>query len=306
MDLGVVGVGAMGVNHARIYSELKEVKNLYIYDIDQNKTKEIAELYDANICSSYDELLKSVEAVNVCVPTHFHYGFAKKSIEKNIPTLIEKPLCNNHFEAQKIMEIIPKGLIVGVGHIERFNPIIPKILNIVKNPLYVEINRHNPDSARIKDSTVIEDLMIHDIDIVFNNLFPEKYEKINNMGNADIASCQVKFKNSTVHISASRKASKKIRRIYIEEEERTIEADLMNQEIYVFRKPTNLQSDSRQYLQENVIEKILINKLEPLKTELNKFIECIKNSSNFPVTPEQAAYNLQICDIIKEDLNLSI
>lgn len=304
MDVGIAGVGVMGINHARIYSEMKGVKNLHIFDINEKRAKEICNIYDANLCSSYHELLNTVEAVNICVPTPYHYEYSKDAIENHVHSLIEKPICHDYNEAKKLVEIIPEDLIVGVGHIERFNPIIPEILKIVKDPLYVEINRHNPDSSRIRSSTVIEDLMIHDIDIVFNNLFTGDY-KTNCFGNEDIASCQIKFDKSVVHISASRMASKKIRRIYIEEEDKTIEADLMNQEMYVYRKPTNLQSSNRQYLQENVIEKILVNKLEPLKIELNTFLSGIRNSEKFPVTPEQALYNMEICDKIKRYLELS-
>jgi len=303
MDIGVLGVGVMGINHARIYSELKNVKNLFICDTNEERGKEISELYDATFCSSYEEMLDLVEGVNICVPTRYHYDFAKTAIEKNVNTFIEKPICGTYSEAKKLLNIISEDLVVGVGHIERFNPIIPEIVKITKEPVYVEINRHNPDSARMLSSTVIEDLMIHDIDIVFNNLFSGDYH-MNNSGNADIASSQIKFGNAVVHISASRMACKKIRRIYIEEEDKTIEADLMNQEMYVYRKPTNLQSDSRQYLQENLIEKILVNKLEPLKIELSTFLSCINSSEEFPVSPWQAVLNMEICERIKKDLSL--
>lgn len=100
-------------------------------------------------------------------------------------------------------------------------------------------------------------------------------------------------------LSASRKASKKIRTVYIEEEEFTIEGDFMNQEIYVYRKPERYGIENERYTQENIIEKVLVNKVEPLQKELKTFINCIMTGAEYPVTPGQALRNLRICEEIK-------
>jgi predicted dehydrogenase len=189
-------------------------------------------------------------------------------------------------------------LIVGVGHIERFNPIVKEIKRIIKNPLYVEIKRHNPASARITDSTIVEDLMIHDIDIVFNVLFQGDYELYSG-GNTDLCTALITFDSSIGSLSASRKASKKIRTVYIEEEDFTIEGDFMNQEIYVYRKPGKYGIENERYTQENIIEKVLVNKVEPLKEELKTFVRCVRKGEQFPITPEQALHNLRICEEIR-------
>ena len=312
MKVGVIGTGTMGKNHVRIYSELKGVGEVYAFDVDKEKIKRLEE-YGVIVCDSMEELLERVDAVSICVPTKYHLEVAKRAIEKDVQCLIEKPIALTVEEGEELVKLLDnKGLIAGVGHIERFNPIVGEVKRIIKNPLYVEIRRHNPASARITDSTIVEDLMIHDIDIVFNVLFKPlqglrgrgaephngAYE-IYSAGNNDLCTALIKFDSSIVSLSASRKASKKIRSVYIEEEEFTIEGDFMNQEIYVYRKPGKYGIENERYTQENIIEKVLVNKVEPLKEELKTFIACVKKGEEFTVTPTQALNNLRICEEIR-------
>jgi predicted dehydrogenase len=300
MKVGIIGTGVMGRNHARIYSEFKEVEDIYVFDIEKNNLREMRKMGFV-ACDSLEELLDCSEAVSICVPTKYHLEVAKKVIENDIHFLVEKPITNSVEEGEELLKLLQeKNLIVGVGHIERFNPIIPEISRISKNPLTVEIRRHNPFSSRITDSSVVEDLMVHDIDIIFNVLFENITDyKIISGGNDDVCKVLVKNNGSVASISASRKACKKIRTIYIEEEDLTIEGDFMNQEIYTYRKPKNFGLDKEKYTQENIIEKILVNKVEPLKVELKTFVNCVKKNEEFPITPEQAVNNLKVCKEIK-------
>lgn len=297
MDVGVIGVGIMGRNHARVYSELKDVESLYIYDIDQNASKKLAERHNAVSCESLKMLLRKAEAVNICVPTPYHHTIAEEAITHEISLLIEKPICSTAAEAADLVKKIPEELVAGVGHIERFNPIVGEIQKIIRNPLYVEMKRHNPASARVNTSSVIEDLMIHDIDIMRHVLFNGQYN-LSCVGSPDLCSALFSFESTPCYLSASRKSSKKIRSIYIEEEEMTIEGDFMNQEIYIHRKPGQYSSENERYVQENIIEKVLVNKVEPLKVELATFLDCVKRGRAFPITPEEALTNLEICEEI--------
>lgn len=301
MHLGVIGVGAMGKNHSRVYSEMKSVDSLSLFDINQTMAKKVAEEYHSSACTSIDELLSEVDAVSICVPTRYHYEVAKKVIGEHIPVLIEKPICQTVNEAQNLIDNIPGDAIVGVGHIERFNPVVSEIVRILKKPLYVEIKRHNPASARSIDGSVVEDLMIHDIDIVFNLLFSGEWTQYSS-GTPDVCTSLINFNSVPVYLSASRKSSKKIRMIYIEEEDFTIEGDLMSQEISVFRKPNRYSMENSRYVQDNIIEKVLINKSESLKTELSTFVQCVKEGREFPITPDQALKNLRICENITSQI----
>jgi len=299
MKVGVIGTGTMGRNHVRVYSELKAVEEIYVFDLNKDRADRMKE-YDAIICDSVEKLLNNVDAVSICVPTKYHFDVAKKVIEKNIHCLVEKPITLTVSEGEELLDLLrDKNLVVGVGHIERFNPIVNEIKKIIKNPYYIEIKRHNPASARITDSSVIEDLMIHDIDIVFNVLFDENEYRIYSAGNSNLCKVIVTFGDSVTALSASRMASKKIRTIYIEEEDFTIEGDFMAQDIYIYRKPEKYRMENERYMQENIIEKVLVNKIEPLKVELKTFVDCVIKGKEFPVTPEQALKNLKICEEIK-------
>lgn len=301
MKVGVIGTGIMGMNHVRIYSEFKEVEEVYAFDVDKEKAKRLKE-YSIIVCNSTEEILEQVDAVSICVPTKYHFEVAKRALEKDVHCLIEKPITLTTEEGEELVNLLKSGdLIAGVGHIERFNPIVGEIKRIIKNPLYVEVRRHNPASSRITDSSVVEDLMIHDIDIIFNVLFDGAYE-IHSAGNNNLCTALIKFNCSIASLSASRKASKKIRTVYIEEEEFTIEGDFMNQEIYVYRKPGKYGIENDRYTQENIIEKVLVNKVEPLREELKTFIACVKKDKEFPITPAQALNNLRICEEIRNGL----
>lgn len=299
MKVGVIGTGTMGKNHARVYSELKGVEDVYVFDLNKTNVTEMRKMGFV-VCDSMNELLDYVEAVSICVPTKHHLAAAKAAIEKNVPCLIEKPVTISVEEGEELVNILKnKSLIVGVGQIERFNPIINEIKKMVVNPFFVELRRHNPLSSRVTDSSVVEDLMIHDIDIVFNVLFNNSKYKIYSGGTADVCKAMVTFDSSIASISASRRSCKKIRSIYIEDEDFTIEGDFMAQEIYTYWKPEKYGMDREKYTQENIIEKVLVNKVEPLKVELRTFVDCVKKNVQFPVTPEQALNNLRICEEIK-------
>ncbi|HPA98416.1 MAG TPA: Gfo/Idh/MocA family oxidoreductase [Methanothrix sp.] len=304
MDVGVLGIGAMGRNHVRVYSELKGVDTVYVYDpLPENAAK--AGEY-ARICTSPEELLEKVDAVSICVPTRYHFEMAKKVIQAGINCLIEKPITLTAEEGLRLLQIIEdSGLVVGVGHIERFNPIVSEMAKIAKRPAYVSIKRHNPTSSRITDASVVEDLMIHDIDVAFNVLFKgEEDFHIHSAGSANFCEALAVFPHSVLAISASRLSSKKFRTFYVESEDFTAEGDFMTQEVYIYRKPGKYGVENERYLQENIIEKVLVNKVEPLKVELKAFLDCVKARKSFPVTPEEALKNLQICERIKRDLHI--
>jgi predicted dehydrogenase len=306
MDVGVLGVGAMGRNHVRVYSELKGVDTVYVYDpIPENAAR--AQEY-ASVCRSMEELLERVQAVSICVPTRYHFETAKKVIQAGINCLIEKPITLTVDEGIRLLKIIEDSkLVVGIGHIERFNPIVSEMAKIAKSPAYVSIKRHNPTSSRITDASVVEDLMIHDIDVAFNVLFKgEENFHIHSAGSANFCEALVVFPQSVLAISASRLSSKKFRTFYVESEDFTAEGDFMTQEVYIYRKPGKYGVENERYLQENIIEKVLVNKVEPLKVELKTFLDCVRTGKSFPVTPLEALKNLQICERIKEDLHIGM
>jgi len=164
------------------------------------------------------------------------------------------------------------------------------------------MKRHNPGSSRIQDTPVVHDLMIHDIDILRHVLTKEPFE-IFATGTDHVAAALFRTGSTSAYISSSRKSSKKIRQIYIEMEQFTIEGDFMTQEVYSYWKPDKYGLENERYVQENIIEKVMVNKMEPLKSELVRFLECVKTGTPFPVTAEQACEDLRICDQVQSALH---
>jgi len=297
LDVGVIGTGAMGRNHVRIYSEMRETDEVYIYDADMKAAKTIGEKLEVKVCDSVESMMKKVDAVSICVPTKYHFDVAKKVIESNVSCLIEKPITSTSKEGEELLKIAKDHLVIGVGHIERFNPIVKEIKNLLVDPKYIEIRRHNPGSSRIKDANVVVDLMIHDIDLIWNHFFEGESDfELYSCGDSNLHKAVANFNSCMVSLSASRIACRKIRTIHVEEEDCTIDGDFMAQEVYIHKTPGRYSEENARYTQENIIEKVMINRVEPLKEELKTFLDCVDKGRQFPITPEQAVLNLNIAE----------
>lgn len=297
MDVGVIGTGAMGRNHVRIYSEMKIADSVHIYDVNEKVASALAKEFDVIVCDSIHSLLNNVNAVSICAPTKYHFKLAKAAIENGVNCLIEKPIAMTSREGEELLKIVDESLVIGVGHVERFNPIVREIKKLISRPKLVDIVRYNPGSTRIKDANVVIDLMIHDIDLIWNFFFEDyKDYEIYSAGDRDVLKKIARFNGCLVSLSASRIACRKIRSIHVEEDEFTIDGDFMSQELYIYSKPERYAEINTRYSQENIIEKVLINRVEPLKEELKTFLDCVMKAKRFPITPEQAVSNLRIAE----------
>jgi predicted dehydrogenase len=298
MRVGVIGIGAMGKNHLRVYSEIRGVKEIHAFDMDQKVTQEIQDP-EVIVHPSLEALLDNVDVVSICVPTAYHYEVAVRAAEAGVHCLIEKPMTLTANEgAQLVARLLNADVIVGIGFVERFNPIVDEIVHMCHDPHFIELRRHNPASARVTDSTVIQDLMIHDIDILFNVLLKERAYHLHSVGDANVCKALVTTNGTYAELSASRKACKKVRSIYLELEDCTIEGDFMSQEVYTYRKGGRFGLEGGRYSQETVIEKVLVNKTEPLKVELRTFLDCARKRTSFPVAPHDALRSQMICEDI--------
>jgi len=297
MKVGVIGTGVMGQNHARNYAEMKAVDELYLFDVCTDAAEKTAQRLGVQAVPSLDRLLDLVDAVSIVVPTQFHKDTALQVLETGTAALIEKPVCSTVDDGEYLLEHVSKNAIVGVGHIERFNPIVSEIAKITEKPHYISINRHNPASSRITGTPVVEDLMIHDIDIVFNTFVKGEYE-ISACGTDDVMGVLINNDHVPIYLSASRKASKKIRQIMVETENYTMDGNFMTQEVYRHKKPATYKAENERLVLENVVEKVMVSKVEPLKLELSTFLDCAKTKKQFPITLEQGVQNLRICSEI--------
>ena len=287
--VGVIGVGSMGRNHVRAYTALSHMCELVgVYDIDEERNREIAESYGIKAFASAQELLSEVEAVNIATPTTTHFDIAREAIDRDIHILLEKPITNSVVEARELLEEAHRrDLIVQVGHIERFNPAIQALPGILedKEVLALDVHRMGPYDPRVDDTDVIQDLMIHDMDIV-TSLVPGEISNISAHGRRvasenfiDYAVANLRIDGGVITtLTASRATNKKVRQMAITTSETYIELDYLQRKIKVTRRGGEL-SDRSGYQRENELEETYGSEEEPLKSQLAHFLRSITNGT---------------------------
>ena len=297
LKVGVVGVGHLGKEHARIYRDLAESTLVGISDSDPAKAEKAKELGTAYYQDPLD-LIGKVEAVSIATPTSTHYTVAREFLKAGIHTLIEKPITLKLEEADELLDLArQKNCALQVGHIERHNPGFKRIEEIAKNIRFFEIHRLGPFTGRINDCGVVLDLMIHDLDIVLG-LVKSEVASFDAIGVnvltpfEDIANVRMKFKNGAVaDITASRLTLEKQRKIRIFQEDAYISLDYGAQSCKIFRK------NGAEIAQESID----IEKAEPLKEELRFFLSNILTGKSLghPDTAARDALELAL-KIVKE------
>jgi predicted dehydrogenase len=301
---GVVGVGKMGEYHVGVLSGMNEVTLVGVADVNESRARTIAENFECSYFSDYKEFYDKVDVVVVAVPTSLHYAVGKDFLNSGIHVLLEKPCTDNLEQARELFDIASKkGLTLHIGHIERFNGAVQELHKIVVDPVYVECKRMSSFTERIKDDGVVLDIMIHDIDIVLN-LIKSKVTKTHVLGTSvfsgkdDLVTVQMEFENKCIaSIIASRVSQNKERTLSVTQKDAYVLLDYTDQEIYVQRDSSSehqLSKGSLRYKQESIVERIFVHKENPLKLELQHFIDCAKNGSPRKVAVDNELYSLEI------------
>jgi predicted dehydrogenase len=167
--VGVIGVGYLGKFHAEKYSRMKDVKLVGVVDIDNSRAENVAAALGTCALTDYRDLFGSVDAVSVVVPTEAHFTVGAACLNHDVDVLIEKPMTTRLEQADELIKIAgSKHRILQIGHLERFNPAVMALKDIVHNPMFIEAHRLSLFKDRSTDVSVVLDLMIHDIDIIMN------------------------------------------------------------------------------------------------------------------------------------------
>jgi len=287
LKVGVIGVGSMGKNHVRSYAALKNICNLIgIYDVDQQLAQEIADSYGVKSFSSLDKLMEEVDAVNIATPTTTHFDIAKKALNNNLHILLEKPITDTIDEAEKLLqEASEKNLTVQVGHIERFNAAIQALPDLLQGEeiIALDVKRMGPYNPRIADTDVVQDLMIHDIDVV-SSITPTSVKKVSSFGNIiksknhiDYAVANMLMENDIIAtLTASRVTNKKVRKLSIITHESYIELDYIQKKIILTNKSAFKEGG---FSRENELEEVFNEAEEPLKMQLSHFVNSVENKT---------------------------
>lgn len=304
LNIAVIGLGHLGSKHLRVYSELKERVNIIaICDNRASIAKPLSEQFNVPFVTDYRKLPDGIEAVNVCTPTVTHCEIGKHFLGQGLHTFIEKPISVDLNEADILIDLARKNnLKLQIGHVERFNSAFTTIEKIVKDPLFIECHRLNPFPNRSLDIGVVTDLMIHDIDIILG-LIKYPIKDIQAVGvpvltkHEDIANVRITFENGSVcNITASRISPEVMRKIRIFLKNAYISLDYVDQKAFIYRK--NLLSISK--------ENIPIEKEEPLKKELESFIDCIAKDTPPVVSGGDARAALKVALEITEKIWLNL
>ncbi|MDH5762760.1 MAG: Gfo/Idh/MocA family oxidoreductase [Nitrospinota bacterium] len=301
---GVLGVGKMGEYHVGILSENRDVELVGISDASPERGKVISERYGVPYFADLSKMLNEVEVAIVAVPTKLHYQVGMEVLKAGVHVLLEKPCSDNLEHARELFKLADsKNLILHIGHVERFNGAVQELHKLVDDPILVECKRMGPFVQRMKDDSVVLDTMIHDIDIILN-LINSKVARINVMGRSvfsekdDVVSVQLEFETGCIaNILASRVSQNKERTLSITQKDSYVILDYTDQEIYVHRQSSSdymLTKDSLRYKQESLIERIFVHKDNPLKLEIQHFLDCVKNGTPRKVAVDNELYSLEI------------
>lgn len=271
MRAGVIGIGKLGSIHLRIYKEIKKIKEIYLVDTDKSKLSCHPGM--PNFCD-YRRLKGKVDFVTIATPTSSHFEIAEFFLKNRIPVLVEKPITQNLKQAEKLLAIAKeKKILLFVGHVERYNNAYLAVKKITKNPLFIECHRLSLYPNRSLDVSVVLDLMIHDLDIILY-LLKDKIKRVEAKGvkvlspSQDIANARITFQKGCVaNITSSRISAKKERKIRIFMPNCYVSLDYANQQVEIYKK-----------LKNRIKKELLpINKEEPLKKELQEFINLVKD-----------------------------
>jgi predicted dehydrogenase len=275
---GVVGVGYLGKFHAEKYAASAKADLVGVVDIDETRAKEIAGTVGVPAFTDYRALVGRVQCVSIAVPTRFHYQVARDFIEAGIDVLVEKPLTADIAEARALVDAArSRGVILQVGHLERFNPAIRRLEGIIKEPKFVECHRLAPFVERGTDVDVVLDLMIHDIDVIAS-LVRSEVQRVEAVGvpvltdKPDIANARIKFVNGCIaNVTSSRVSLKRERKIRFFQPDAYISIDYDQRRAQIYHKP----APGAGWLDIRA-ENVEIKDGDALADEIDSFLDCVR------------------------------
>lgn len=306
---GVIGVGSMGQNHARVYNELCDIEFVGVADANASRARSIASEYDTT-AHEIAGLLDRVDMVSVAVPTQYHSAIARDCIAADVDLLIEKPFVGNPAEGRDLIERADeRGVIMQVGHIERFNPAVRALMGMVDDLDIIGINveRLGPPPSRPIEDTAVMDLMIHDVEIMLA-IVDEPVMSVQAAGNHEgrYAESVLKFESGIIgQMSASRVTQRKIRQLTISAESCWVELDYINQSVEIHRQSSSefVNKGDIHHRHSNVVERLSIDQTEPLKNELTAFAAAVRGHDEPVVTGEDGLRALELTQMIDTKVN---
>jgi predicted dehydrogenase len=299
--VALIGAGSMGSNHGRVLRAHPEAELTHVVDADAGKGRKLAEELGATYAARVTDVLGQVDAAVVAVPTQHHLEVGTELLRAGVHVLMEKPIAASVEEgAALIREAEAAGVRLMVGHVERFNPAVLDLQDMITEPLHVECKRLSAFSPRIADG-VIKDLMIHDLDLVLGMVggpvaLVSAVSRRLRSQTEDHASALLRFESgTTATLTASRIGQQKIRQIEIIQPDNFVHVDLLRQDISIHRVEHSEFLPGGRYSQTGVVQiPLLRHRGEPLALEWSHFLECVRTGATPKVSGEDGLRALEL------------
>ncbi len=303
--VGVIGAGRMGSHHARILSKIPGVELVGVADSNIWRAQLIAWKHNTMAIRDYRDLISKADAVVIAVPTPAHLEVGQAALGAGLHCLIEKPLAGSVEEARQLLELSQqKGVVLQVGHVERFNPAVLEAIKHIRNPKFITVERLGPYDPRVAHIGVVLDLMIHDLDILLT-LVGSEVESLEAVGahllseHEDIANVRVRFKTGCIaNVTASRISLEKSRKLRIFQEDSYISLDYGNSALKVYRKKSPVITS----LKDIEILRPALSKADPLTNEHTHWLDCIRHNRKPWPSGERGVEALKLALQISDEL----
>jgi len=318
LKTAVIGVGSMGINHARINWELPDVDLVGVADFDHETADRVAAKYGTKAYYSHEQLLDEAQpdAVTLAVPTIYHHQVALDIINRGIPLLIEKPIAFTIEEGRAIIDAAKqKGVKLMIGHIERFNPAITTLKQMIAEGelgriFQMDAHRQGPFPARIADVGVVVDLAVHDLDVMrfvsgseIIRVYAETEKHIHSKYE-DLLTGLVRFDDGTIGtLAINWLTPTKIREFIVTGERGLYRCNYLTQDLYFYENPVSTGSEWENLrvlrgVREGKMVRHVIAKKEPLRAEQEAFLDAVRNDTLVPVTGEDGLRALELAKTI--------
>jgi len=321
MNVGVIGVGHLGSLHAKMFAAMEGVRLVGVFDMDQGKARQVAAQFGTKPFDSLDDLLGAVDSVTIATTTRSHFDVAIRALRAGKHLFVEKPITETPAQAGELCSAAERsGVIIQVGHIERFNPAILALDKYQLNPLFVESHRLAQFNPRGTDVGVVLDLMIHDIDLILSFVkSPVRHVDASGVavvsGNVDIANARLQFENGCVaNVTASRISQKKMRKMRLFQPNEYISIDFLDGASEVFRLLDASAPKERgmtvvaeigeaERRRKVVYEKPKVRDVNALMHELQLFVAAARDRSRPIVNGEDGKRALEVAEIIMQKIH---
>ena len=308
--VGVIGVGYLGKFHAEKYSGMENVQLIGVVDIDRVLAQEVAARFDTRAFADYRDLFGRVDAVSIVVPTEDHFSVAAQCLNHDLDLLIEKPMTATLEQADELIKIAgSRKRVMQIGHLERFNPAVIALKDIVHNPMFIEAHRLSIFTDRSTDVSVVLDLMIHDIDIIMN-MVKSEIKSIHAAGapviceHADIANVRLEFESGCVaNVTASRISTKNQRKIRLFQKDAYVSVDFTSREITIIRRDESITGDLIPGMD---IRQLSFSETDALEDELASYIQSVSTRQTPVVSGIVGRKALEVALSITDQINTAI